>query len=186
VTASAQALLVVDVQLGWMEGRHSVNGADELRATLGGALDAARRASALVVFLQDVGDRDASVPQGSPGRELALAPAPGELVVPKEDDDGFVGTDLESVLRDAGVTSVVVTGIQSEMCVASTARGALERGFTVILPRDAHSTHDIPAHGAGVAVPAAHVRRVAEWSLGDDVLVLDRAADVRFEAALRR
>jgi streptothricin hydrolase len=183
VTASAQALLVVDVQLGWMEGRHSVNGAEELRATLGGALEAARRASALVVFLQDVGDRDASVPQGSPGRELALAPGPGEFVIPKEDDDGFVGTDLESLLRTAGVTSVVVTGIQSEMCVAATVRGALEGGFDVVLPRGAHATRDVPADGRAPGVPAALVSRVAEWSLGDELIVVDRIADVVFESA---
>jgi streptothricin hydrolase len=186
VTASAQALLVVDVQIGWMEGRHPVNGAEELRTTLEGALDAARRASALVVFLQDVGDRDASVPQGSPERELALASAPGEFVIPKEDDDGFVGTDLESVLRDAGVTSMVVTGIQSEMCVAATVRAALAGGFGVVLPRNAHATHDIPADGRAPGVPAALVSRVVEWSLGDELIVVDRAADVLFESAPRR
>ena len=104
--------------------------------------------------------------------------------MPKEVDDGFVGTGLEALLREAGVTSLAVDGIQSEMRVAATSRGALARGFTVILARDAHSTHDMPAHGDRVAVPAAQVARVAEWSLGDDLVVVDQARHVVFESRL--
>jgi streptothricin hydrolase len=145
---------------------------------------AARQAGALVVFLQDVGDLDSTVPQGSRGRDLALATERGDLIVPKEVDDGFVGTGLESALREHGVESICATGIKSEMCVAATARGALARGFGVVLPRDGHSTHDIAASSLGVAVPAAQVSRVAEWSLGDEIVVVDRVADVTFESSL--
>jgi nicotinamidase-related amidase len=106
------------------------------------------------------------------------------MIVPKEVDDGFLGTGFEDMLRESGVTSLAVAGIQSEMCVAATSRGALTRGFTVILARDANSTHDIPAQGDGAAVPAAQVRRVAEWSLGDDLVVVDRARHVVFESRL--
>ncbi len=75
---------------------------------------------------------------------------------------------------------VCLVGIQSEMCVAATARGALARGFAVVLPRDGHTTYDVPADGGAPAVPAAQVSRVAEWSLGDEVVVPDRLVDVRF------
>lgn len=69
--------------------------------------------------------------------------------------------------------------VPSEMCVAATARGAMTRGFTVVLPRDGHTTYAVPADGAAPAVPATHVSRVAEWSLGDEVVAPD-TADVRF------
>ena len=185
-TPRAQALLVVDVQVGWVEGPAAVRDAERLMKVLEDHIAAARQADALVVFLQDVGDLDSTVPQGSPGRELALTTEPQDVIVPKEVDDGFVGTGLEALLREGGVTSIAVAGIQSEMCVAATSRGALARGFTVILARDAHSTHDIPADGDGAAVPAAQVRRVAEWSLGDDLVVVDRARQVVFESLLPR
>jgi len=141
---------------------------------LEGQIAAARTAGALVVFLQDVGDLDSTVPQGSPGRELAFRTQPEDVIVPKEVDDGFVDTVLEALLREAG--------IQSEMCVAATSRGALARGFTVILARDAHSTHDIPADGDRAAVPAAQVRRVAEWSIGNELVVVDEARQIVFES----
>jgi nicotinamidase-related amidase len=42
------------------------------------------------------------------------------VIVPKEVDDGFLGTGFEDMLRESGVTSLAVAGIQSEMCVAAT------------------------------------------------------------------
>jgi hypothetical protein len=58
------------------------------------------------------------------------------------------------------------------MCVAATARGALDRGYAVVLPRGGHTTYPIPGDGgSGIAVPAGLVSRVAEWSLGDTVEV---------------
>lgn len=180
-TAAAHALVVVDVQRGWLAGPHAVDGAERLLARLADGLSAARAAGALVIHVQDVGDGDSSVAPGSPGRELVLAVADGDLVVPKEVDDGFIGTGLEEALRAAGVMTLVIGGLQSEMCVAATARGALTRGFSVVLPRDLHATRAIPADGGQPAVPARQVSRVAEWSLGDDVVVVDSITDVVFE-----
>jgi len=81
------------------------------------------------------------------------------------------------------VTRPCLIGIQSEMCVAATARGAMSRGLTVVLPRDGHTTYAVPADGTAPAVSAAHVSRVAEWSLGDEVVAPDRVAGVVFRRA---
>jgi nicotinamidase-related amidase len=103
-------------------------------------------------------------------------------VVTKARDDGFEGTDLDALLRSRGAVRPCVVGIQSEMCVAGTARGALARGYEVVLPRDGHTTYDVPADGAAPGVPAALVARVAEWSLGDEVVTPERLAQVVFVA----
>jgi nicotinamidase-related amidase len=179
---AAEALVLVDMQQGWLAGELAVDGAEQLVATLTGAAGTARAAGALVVHVQDVGDEDPAVPAGSPGRELALPVEEGDVLVRKLSGDAFAGTDLEQVLRRTGARTIVVAGLLSEMCVADTARTALRLGFGVVLPRDAHSTHAVPAEGVGVAVPAAQVRRVAEWSLGDEPVVVDAVADVAFVA----
>lgn len=180
MSCRAEALVVVDVQRGWVSGPHAVAGGEALVPVLEAAAGAARAARAVVVHVQDVGDEDSSVPAGSPGRELVLSVEPPDVVVPKLTGDAFAGTDLEAVLRSRGVRAVVVTGLQSEMCVADTARTALRLGFAVVLPRDSHATRDIPAHGVAAGVPAAQVARVAEWSLGDELVVVDRVAEVDF------
>lgn len=183
--AGAQALVVVDVQRGWVGGAHAVVGADDLLVTLAAGCDAARAAGALVVHVQDVGDEDSRVSPGSPGRDLVLRVRDGDVVMDKTTGDAFRGTDLEERLRSAGVTSVAVAGLQSEMCVADTARSALARDFRVVLARDAHTTYDVPADGTGPAVEAAQVSRVAEWALGDQAVLVDRLAEVTFEAPPR-
>lgn len=50
----AQALLVVDVQVGWVEGPAAVRDAGPLMTVLADQIVAARKAGALVVFLKDV------------------------------------------------------------------------------------------------------------------------------------
>lgn len=181
----ADALVVVDVQRALVSGEHAVADADASLDRWEVALSAARTAGVPVVHVQDDGVSPGSlIPRGSAGWELALSVADGERVIGKARDDGFDGTDLETTLRDAGATRPCLVGIQSEMCVAATARGALARGLTVVLPRDGHTTYAVPADGAAPAVPAAHVSRVAEWSLGDTVVAPDHLADVRFGSSL--
>ncbi|GAB3039438.1 isochorismatase [Nocardioides flavus (ex Wang et al. 2016)] len=163
--------MVVDVQRGLVEGGAAVSGAAAFTARIDEFLGRARAAGVPVVHLQDDGSAPgALVRRGSEGWELALGVADGEAVLPKAEDDGFRDTDLHQTLQSWGADRLVVVGIQSEMCVAATARGALDRGYAVVLPREGHTTYDIPADEAGgAAVPAALVARVAEWSLGDTV-----------------
>jgi len=178
---TADALVVVDVQRGLVAGDHAVADADAYLERWAGALASARTAGVPVIHLQDDGAWPGSrIPHGSAEWELVLPVGEGEDVITKPRDDGFDGTRLDAVLGAAGVRRVCLVGIQSEMCVAATARGALARGMTVVLPRDGHTTYDVPAAGPAPAVSAAHVSRVVEWSLGDEVVAPDRTADVRF------
>ena len=86
-------------------------------------------------------------------------------------DDGFTGTPLADLLTERGIDRLVITGIQSEMCVAAMARGALARGLAVLLPRGGHTTYDVPSTPHDPGVPAELVSRVAVWALGDTVEV---------------
>lgn len=49
---------------------------------------------------------------------------------------------LANQLRSQDISEVIVFGIQSECCVVSTSKGALEAGFKVTLLQGAHSTYD--------------------------------------------
>ncbi len=177
----ADALVVVDVQCAFVFGPHAVPDARRLLAGLDVLLARARAAHALVVHLQNDGRQGAPDESGTVGWELAIAPQDGEVVLRKHSDSGFAGTVLEDLLRRRKAACLAIAGVQSEMCVAATAREALARGFTVVLPHDAHATYPIPEQtGFGPAVPADQVSRVAEWSLGDEVFLARGAADVRF------
>lgn len=169
--SATTAVLVVDVQRALVEGEQAVAQAAGLLRRIQSLLERARADGVPVLHLQDDGVEDRLIRRGTPGWELALAAEDGEPVIAKTGDDGFGGTALADLLEDRGTIRVVVVGIQSEMCVAATARGALARGLQVVLPRDGHTTYDVPDDAGGVAVPAAQVARVAEWSLGDTIEV---------------
>ncbi|MER5886638.1 isochorismatase family protein [Streptomyces sp. NPDC001941] len=183
--APVQALLLVDLQSAFVHGEGAVPHAEELVAHARDLLQRARAAGAFVVHLQNDGPEGADDETGTPGWELHLPVREGarEHVVRKEEDDGFAGTRLRSLLDDAGVGALAVCGVMSEMCVSATARTALRLDYRVVVPHDAHGTYDVPAaEGIAPLVPARTVSRVAEWALGDRAEVVARAADVTFEA----
>ena len=133
-----------------------------------------------MIHLQNDGPQGAPDEPHTEGWELAVTPSAAATVIRKGVDSAFAATPLEQLLRERGVSRIVVVGVQSEMCVAANARDALARGWDVVLPRDGHATYDVPADGDAPAVRADLVARVAEWSLGDQVTVVPHAADIRF------
>jgi len=69
-----------------------------------------------------------------------LAPRPDELVVRKRGYDAFAGTPLDGALRARNVTSLVVTGTMTDICVLATVIGALHREYRVTVVEDGVAT----------------------------------------------
>lgn len=65
----------------------------------------------------------------------ALAPQPGETVIDKR-YSAFYDTDLEPRLRDAGVDTLIVCAVTTNICVESTVRDAFFRDIRVVVPWD--------------------------------------------------
>jgi nicotinamidase-related amidase len=95
---------------------------------------------------------------GTPGVEIypELAPAPSEHVIKKHRYSGFFGTDLDIILREWGVDTVIISGTTTENCCQATARDAMFRNYRVVFLSDATATYDYPDRGFG-AMPAADV-----------------------------
>ncbi len=70
-----------------------------------------------------------------------VAPHPGEPVV-QSSVDKFRNTDLEKLLRDKGIQTVIVTGTAAHGAVLNTATAAALRGMKVIVPLDGVSASD--------------------------------------------
>jgi biuret amidohydrolase len=104
-----------------------------------------------------IANRDALV-DGSPGVEIypELAPATGEHIIKKHRYSGFFGTDLDIILREWGVDTVIVSGTTTENCCLATARDAMFRNYRVVFLSDATATYDYPDCGFG-AMPNADV-----------------------------
>jgi nicotinamidase-related amidase len=71
-----------------------------------------------------------------------LTPAAGETVLPALGPDKFIGSELEKMLKDKAITTVVVMGTQAQSTVLHTGSTAALKGFKVVVPVDAMSSDD--------------------------------------------
>lgn len=68
-----------------------------------------------------------------------LKPQPGDIIVRKQKHDGFIGTNLDTLLRTSGIKYLVFIGTATNICVESTLRHAFPLGYFPILVSDATS-----------------------------------------------
>ena len=96
--------------------------------------------------------------------DAAVADREGEIVVAKTTADPFISTDLGDQLRGKRVTTVVVCGLTTDVCVAATARGAADRDFQTIVAEDACATLSDQLHRASLDIIGLAFGRVAKSS----------------------
>jgi nicotinamidase-related amidase len=81
----------------------------------------------------------------------ALEPAAGEAVVQKTTSGPLAGTDIDTMLRDRGIDTVVVTGVATNVCVAGMARELADADFDAYVVTDACATPGEEALHAALA-----------------------------------
>ena len=93
----------------------------------------------------------------------AVAPQPGDVVLDKPSHNSFDSTGIDPLLRDLGVSRLIVAGLQTNVCVEATVRGGLAHGFEVAVPDDAVSTDGPELHHAALldARPSRRDRALA-------------------------
>lgn len=138
------ALIIIDVQHGFDDPRWGRRNNPDAEENIARLLAAWRRTGRPVFHIQPHSRSPQSpLRPGQPGHDIkAVArPLPGEPVIPKQVNSAFIGTDLEQRLRAAGIGTVVVAGLTTDHCVATT-RMADNLGFETYLVADATATFD--------------------------------------------
>ena len=88
-------------------------------------------------------------------RRRARARCPGEVVLDKPGKGSFYATDLELLLRNRGITHLLVTGVTTEVCVHTTVREANDRGFECLVLADCVGSYFPEFHEMGLRMIAA-------------------------------
>lgn len=155
-----QALIVVDIQNDYFPtGKWPLVGV-EAAADNAALLVAHFRAKGQpVIFVrhESTDPKAAFFVAGSEGAQLhaKVISEPGEPVVLKHFTNSFRETELQAILEQRAVDSLVVVGSMSHMCIDGVTRAATDFGYPVTLVHDACATRDLEFNG--VSVPAAHV-----------------------------
>jgi len=76
----------------------------------------------------------------------ALSPESGETVLQKTTAGTLSSTDLDARLKELEVTTLVVCGVNTDVCVGQTARELADRGYEVLLVEDGCATLSMVAH----------------------------------------
>lgn len=142
------ALLLIDVQVGvdvlshWGGSNGRRNNPDA-EAKMSQLLAAWRNAKLQVAFTRHDSRESASplkfsLPTGA--QKPGFEPAAGEIVVEKDVNSGFIGTDLEIQLRRAKISRLAIVGFFTNFCVETTTRMSGNLGFDTYLIEDCCST----------------------------------------------
>ena len=105
----------------------------------------------------DPGPKGRVLVRGEVGHDIVpeLAPAEGEVVLDKPGKGAFYATDLELLLRNQGVTHLIVTGVTTEVCVHTTVREGNDRGFECLVLEDCVGSYFPEFHEVGLRMIAA-------------------------------
>lgn len=117
-----------------------------------------------------LGRSDVAIEPGSPGAELLpeFGPEPSDLVLARWHGLGPMGgTDLDAVLRNLGVTTIVAVGVSLNVAIPNLVMDAVNAAYRVVLPRDAVA--GIPAE-YGSAIIDNTLSLLATITTTDDLL----------------
>lgn len=137
-----KALLIIDVQKGMFLKGNSVYLDHVLLHTLQSLILKARESGVPIFYIQHNAPDGYPLEHGSDGWKLHsdLSPETKDCVIQKTTPDAFHLTDLDKELKNNGIEELILTGIQSEVCVDTTCRRAYSLGYDITLVSDGHST----------------------------------------------
>ncbi|MFK9095414.1 cysteine hydrolase family protein [Bacillus salipaludis] len=166
------ALLLIDVQNYFddpAQGRRNNPNAEENMALL---LNKWRKSNRPVIHIQHISNPSLA---HHPGRDIKeiVAPLPEEPVFIKNVNSAFIGTNLETYLREAKIETLVIVGLTTDHCVSTTTRMARNLGFYPFIVSDATATFDRISFD-GKLYRAEEIHNLALVSLSDEfATVLD-------------
>ena len=142
------AVLVVDMLNDFVTGALTCDRGKAIVPATARLLDAARAAGVPVIFCNDAHikgiDRELKLwgdhaIAGTPGAQVIpeLKVSESDYIVPKRRYSGFFQTDLDILLTELGVKTVIITGLHTHMCVRHTSADAYCLGYDVVVAKEA-------------------------------------------------
>lgn len=158
---SKRAVIVIDMLEDFVHGSLKFEGVDKIIDPIAKLLVHARTNKWPVVYSNDAHvegvDHEFEVwgPHALAGSKEAevikeLTPQKGDYIIRKRRYSGFFGTDLDALLREHGIDTVILAGLHTHICVRHTAADAFFRGYQLEIPEDGMSSFTEKDHTEGL------------------------------------
>jgi ureidoacrylate peracid hydrolase len=102
----------------------------------------------------------------------AIAPDDDEIVLPKTSSSVFISTNIDYVLRNLGVRSLIIAGVLTDQCIDSAVRDACDLGYLVTVPTDACATLSAERHDWSLRNNRGYCRQVTTQALVAEIAAL--------------
>lgn len=89
-----------------------------------------------------------------------LSPEGHELIVDKHHFSAFKGTPLDDLLRNRGISTLVVAGVATNVCVDSTLRDGFFHGYYIVLLEDCVGSNSKAGHDGTLATVRNNISTV--------------------------
>lgn len=156
------ALIIVDIQKDYFpNGKMELSNPEGAAANAAKVLDWFRKNQKENIFhVQHVASDPAMgffLPD-TEGAEIheAVQPLENESIIIKHFANSFLQTELESQLKDKGITKLVVAGMMTHMCIDATVRAAVDLGYKTTLIEDACATRELTYQDKVVSAEQVH------------------------------
>jgi len=173
------ALIIIDVQQGMDHPKWGPRNNPEAEQRIAALLAAWRVTGRPVFHVQHLSTfEDSPLRPSLPGCALkeCARPLPGEPLFQKNVNSAFIGTRLESALRERGIRTIAIAGLTTPHCISTSVRMAGNLSFEVYLPADACAAFDLTGPD-GTHYPAEVIHRVSLATLhGEFATVVDSQA----------
>jgi ureidoacrylate peracid hydrolase len=112
-----------------------------------------------------------NVPKGSIDAQLLreLAATTDEIVFPKTSSSVFISTNIDYILRNLGIRSLIIAGCLTDQCVDSAVRDACDLGYLVTVPTDACVTLSAERHDWSLRNNRGYCRQITTRELVEEM-----------------
>jgi nicotinamidase-related amidase len=176
----ATALIVIDVQVGFDSPCWGPRNNPDAEKNVAKLLAAWRESDRPIFHIQHLSvDEDSPLQPGRPGVEIKEIAQPlwHEPVITKRVNSAFIGTELESRLRQRMIKSLVICGLTTNHCVETTTRMAGNLGFETYLASDACATFDRVGPD-GQTYPADQIHAVSLANIHGEFATVSTTAEL--------
>lgn len=166
---SSATLVLIDVQNEYFDADLALPDGRRSLAQIESLLQRARALETPVVHVEHHGSPEGGIFSTGDQRSQivdSVKPIDGEACISKSMPNAFTADAFDDALKQAGCQELIVIGYMTHMCISSTVRAAVDRGYACTVVAGATDTRDLPDQNGGV-IEAQTVKQVALAGLAD-------------------